>query len=172
MTKVKSKQIALLILGVLFSFGMYAQSIAPESITNCAATMTQSNGSLSFTVGELVVLNFSDSDGNSLGGGFTNSSTISTAVLSVKEPDAQLLDVKVFPNPTNALVYIQINRTSMEQVIVSITDSQGKELYEGQYAGMTNIIGINTAAYSSGTYVLLLKNKNNQVLGGYKIIKQ
>ena len=48
------------------SFG-YAQSISPQSINSSGTSMSQSNGSLSFTVGELVVLSQTDSDGNTLG---------------------------------------------------------------------------------------------------------
>jgi len=147
----------------------YAQNIAPQSVNSGGTKMTQANGSLSFTVGELVVLNLSDSEGNTLGGGFTTGATLTTA--SIQETDKSLLDVIVFPNPTSDLVNIRINYSSIEQVVVSITDLQGKEVYNGKYAGISNTIGIKTAAYSSGTYVLLLKNNNNQVLGTYKIIK-
>jgi hypothetical protein len=55
--------------------------------------------------------------------------------------------------------------------VVTITDLQSKEAYNGKYAGISNVIGINTASFASGTYVLSLKNLNNQVLGTYKIIK-
>jgi hypothetical protein len=55
--------------------------------------------------------------------------------------------------------------------VLTITDLQGKEVYSGKYAGISNVIGINTASYAKGTYVLSLKNLNNQVLGTYKIIK-
>jgi len=69
------------------------------------------------------------------------------------------------------LVNIQINHSTLDQVVVTITDLQGKEVYIGKYAGISNVIGINTALYATGTYVLSLKNLTNQVLGTYKIIK-
>jgi hypothetical protein len=55
--------------------------------------------------------------------------------------------------------------------VVTITDLQGKEVYKVIYAGISNVIGINTASYATGTYVMSLKNLTNQVLGTYKIIK-
>jgi len=166
---VKSKPIALLGAAMLMGTMSYAQSIAPQSVNSGGTKMTQANGSLSFTVGELVVLSQTDSQGNTLGGGFTAGATLTT--LSIKETDAAVLDVSVFPIPTSDLVNIRINHSSIEQVVVSITDLQGKEEYYGLYAGISNTIGINTTAYAPGTYVLSLKNKNNQVLGTYKIIK-
>jgi hypothetical protein len=166
------KSLPILVLGasMLLSSISYAQSIAPQSVNSGGTKMTQANSSLSFTVGELVVLSQTDSDGNTIGGGFTAGATLTT--MSIKETDAAVLDVSVFPNPTSDLVNIRINHSSIEQVVVSITDLQGKEVYNGLYAGISNVIGINTASYATGTYVLSLKNLNNQVLGTYKIIKQ
>jgi hypothetical protein len=169
MTKNKSKPIALLGVAMLMGTMSYAQSIAPQSVNSSGAKMSQSNGSLSFTVGELVVLNLTDSEGNTLGGGFTAGATITT--VGIQETDATVLDVSVFPNPTSDLVNIRINHSTIEQVVVFITDLQGKEVYNGIYAGISNTIGINTSEYAPGTYLLSLKNNNNQVLGTYKIIK-
>jgi hypothetical protein len=56
--------------------------------------------------------------------------------------------------------------------VVEITDLQGKTISSSQYAGISNKIGISTAAYAAGTYLLLLKNENGNLLGDYKIIKQ
>jgi hypothetical protein len=165
----KSKPITLLAATLLLGTMSYAQSIAPQSVNSGGTKMTQANGSLSFTVGELVVLSQTDSDGNTLGGGFTAGATLTTA--SIQETDAAVLDVKVYPNPTTELVNIQINYSSIDQVVVTITDLQGKEVYSGKYAGISNVIGVNTASYATGTYILALKNLNNQVLGTYKIIK-
>ena len=163
------KPLSILGLALFFGNSSYTQSIAPQSVNSGGTKMTQANGSLCFTVGELVVLSQTDSDGNTLGGGFTAGATLTT--LSIQETDAAVLDVKVYPNPTTELVNIQINHSTLDQVVVTITDLQGKEVYSGKYAGISNVIGINTASYATGNYFLTLKNLNNQVLGTYKIIK-
>jgi hypothetical protein len=169
MTKNISKPLTLLGAVLLMATMTYAQSIAPQSVNSGGTKMTQANGSLSFSVGELVVLSQTDSQGNTLGGGFTAGATLTT--VSIQETDAAVLDVKVYPNPTMELVKIQINHSTLDQVVVTITDLQGKEVYNGLYAGISNVIGINTASYAKGTYVLSLKNLNNKLLGTYKIIK-
>lgn len=165
----KTKPFTLLGAALVVGTMSYAQSIAPQSVNSGGTTMLQSNGSLSFTVGELVVLSQTDSDGNTLGGGFTAGATLTTA--SIQETDATVLDVNVFPNPTSDLVNIRINYSTVDKVVVTITDLEGKEVFNGLYAGISNTIGINTSTYARGTYVLSLKNNNNQVLGTYKIIK-
>jgi hypothetical protein len=169
MTKNKFKSWASLGSIFLLTITANAQSIAIQSVNSSGAKMIQANGSLSFTVGELVVLSQTDSEGNTLGSGFTTASTLSTS--SLQETDKLVLDVKIYPNPTNELVNIQINYSTIEQVLVSISDLQGKEIFNGKYAGVSNVIGINTINYSAGTYTLSLKNSENQLLGSYKIIK-
>ncbi len=148
---------------------LFSQSISPQSINSGATSMSQVNGSLSFTVGELVVLTQTDSEGNTLGGGFTSGSTISTAKL--QEPKAEILQVLVFPNPTSDLLNIQINHSAIKQLLISIVDMQGKEVFAGRYTVLSNTIGINTAQFEIGTYFLNLKDTNNEILGTYKLIK-
>jgi len=161
----------IILLVSFFGFNsMQSQSIAPQSINSSGAKMTKENGSLSFTLGELVVLSHKDIQGNTLGAGFTARAALTTS--SIQEADAKVLDVNVFPNPTSDLVNIRINYATIKEVLVSITDIEGKEVYCGSYAGVSNIIGINTMHYAPGTYFLALKNNLNHVLGSYKIIKQ
>ena len=166
------KKISFTLLGTAMLIGTIsnAQSITPQSVNSGGTKMSQSNGSLSFAVGELVVLSQIDSDGNTLGGGFAAGAAITTA--SIQEPNSEILDIKVFPNPTTELVSVQINHSTLEQMVISVSDLQGKELFNGKYAGISNTIGINTALYAPGTYVLSIRNTTNEVIGTYKIIKQ
>lgn len=170
MTKKKTTPLAILAFVMLLGTDSYAQSIAAQSVNCGGTTMKQNNGSLDFTVGELLVVNQTDNQGNTLNGGFTTGATLTT--VTVQETDATVLEVKVFPNPSTDLIKIQINHSALEQIIVSITDLQGKELYIGNYTSMSKNIGVNTASYLAGSYILSLKNTNNQVLGSYKIIKE
>lgn len=156
---------------LVFSSGFgYAQSISPQSINSSGTSMAQSNGSLSFTVGELVVLSQTDSDGNTLGGGFTSGATISTA--SIQEPNEALLQVKIFPNPTTDLITVAIQETKLPSVEIEITDINGKVIFKETYAGISNNIGLNTASWNMGTYFLTLIGNKAEVLGIYKIVKQ
>jgi hypothetical protein len=93
-------------------------------------------------------------------------------VLSVQEPDAAVLQVSVFPNPTTDLVQIQIKEASIEEMDLELTDLSGKTLFSGHYLLMQQNIGINTANYPVGVYLLTLKKPNGQILGTYKIVKQ
>lgn len=149
-----------------------AQNIAPQAVNSAGSKMTQSVGSLSFTVGELVIQQLYDSLGNSLGGGFTNSSTISTTVLSIQEPDANLLQVSVFPNPVAELLQIKIKESVLSEMTIELTDLNGKALYFGHYQLMNQNIGISVVNYPPGVYFLTLKTMSSRILGTYKIIKK
>lgn len=147
-----------------------AQSIAPQSINPSGKSMSQANGSISFTVGDLVILSESDGEGNSLGNAFSAGASVST--VNIQQPDTELINVKVYPNPTNAFVHVDIKDASIDKVFIAITDKKGSELYSGIYACIYNTIGLNTEAYPPGTYFLTLRNTQNDVLGVYKVIKQ
>jgi hypothetical protein len=172
MTNYNTKFMALFAASAMLSSLATAQSIAPQSVNSGGTKMTQSNGSLSFTVGELVVLAQTDANGNTLGNGFTSGAAVSTSVLSVTEANKDLLHVKVYPNPTTELVFVDILATKLSWVTIDIVDLQGKQLSTQKYAGMSNRIGINTASYKAGTYFLVLKDDANTTLATYKLIKQ
>lgn len=170
MIKNKIISIALFVANLFIVGSIKAQSLEPQSLNSAGTKMTQSNGSLSFTVGELVVTTQMDSQGNSLGGGFTTGATLTT--VSVQEPDVRILNVNVFPNPTSGLVTVSIQQTNLSQLVLEIIDLNGKVLSSEKYNGINNSININTASWISGIYFLNLKTSQSQLLGTYKIVKQ
>ena len=86
---------------ILFS-GIYltchSQSISSQSVNSAGVKMSQTNGSLSFILGEVVLLSASDLDSNTINSGFISGASITTEVLEV--PNVDLLNLKVYPNPT------------------------------------------------------------------------
>ena len=132
--------------------------------------MSQANGSISFTVGELVVVGFTDVQGNSLGSGFTSGSTLTT--VSLKECDTSLFNVQVYPNPTEELVFIKIEYSFIEDFFLTITNLEGKVIKYTKYNKQEKLIAINTSDFTPGTYLLNFEDKNHVLLSSYKIIKQ
>lgn len=164
-------RIYILFIGLFFfNKNIHAQKISPQSINSSGKKMSQSNGSITFTIGELLVLSQTSSQGTSLKNGFSAGATLTT--LSIKEPDINIMDVSVFPNPTSSLLNIKINHTMVNNFVISITDLQGREIYKETYSNFSNTIGINMASFSKGNYMLSIKDKELQTLGVYKIIKE
>lgn len=158
--------VTLLLVGIVCD----AQIIVPQSVNSSGGSLIQSNGSLSFTIGELAVVNLKDSQGNILGEGFMSGATISTLINRVI--DHSVLDLEVFPNPTIDLVNIRINNSSLDQFILSIIDLQGREIYNVEYAATRNIINIDVSDLVAGTYLLYFKTGKNEFLGSYWIFKR
>jgi hypothetical protein len=147
-----------------------AQNLVPQAITSGASNFTQSNGSLSFTVGELIVTTETNGSGYSLGNGFISSAVSSTQVVAIDKPNEALLNVKVYPNPTSDLLFVDILSTSMDWIHIDIIDTQGRIISSEKYAGMTSHIGINTAKWQPGNYFLQLRDQQNKTIGNYQII--
>ena len=167
---------ALLLLGasMWLSVGLSrAQSIVPQSVNSAGTKMTQANGSLSYTVGELVALTFVDSNGNTLGSGFPSGSTTSTiSVVTILEPRAEWFDVKVYPNPTSDLLTFTIPDIEIPKLTLEATDISGRKILTKEFTDGSASLNINTASWPSGMYIINLKKNNNQLIGSYKITKQ
>ena len=153
----------------LMSIG-YSQSLAPQSVNSAGVKMRQSNGSLSFNLGEVVVLSASDLDNNSINSGFISGATITTEVLEVSNVD--LLNVKVYPNPTTTMITVDVMDIQLSQMVIEIVDMNGKVVSKGTYAGISNKIGINASNWENGNYILQLKDISGNRIGSYQIIKQ
>ena len=163
------KRLLLFLFIGITGFG-YSQSISPQSINSAGVKMSQTNGSLSFNLGEVVVLSASDSDSNTINSGFISGASITTEVLEV--PNVDLLNVKVYPNPTTTMITVDVKDTQLSQMIIEVIDMNGKVVSKGTYAGISNKIGINASSWENGNYILQLKDISGNRIGSYQIIKQ
>ncbi len=165
-------QSVLVIALISFNGILQAQSLSPQSINAAAVSFSQPNGKLSFTVGELVVLSSIDSDGNQLGGGFTNSAAISvvntTPLMVTEGTDVQ---VELFPNPTTDLLTLSIKSAKLDNFSIEIFDAQGKIMANDNYSSLAKNIGINTSNWSAGIYFLIMKEAKGTTLAHFKIVK-
>jgi len=157
---------------IFSSVTVFSQSLSPEAVTSAGIKMVQPSASVSFTVGELVVEPLTDSNGNTLGSGFTSSAANSTSVLPVTLPESEVLGVRVYPNPTSDLLTIDVSNATIEMFVVELNDMLGKSLQSGTYAGLNNRIGINLSQYPSGNYTLHLRQTDGKLLGAFRIVRQ
>lgn len=161
----------LLLFLIVLPLSYLAQEVAVESINCTGGSMFQSNGSLSFTVGELVVLSFEDDDGNTLNGGFP-SGAVSVSTVSVAENDNKIMTVNVYPNPTSELITVEVIDPRTDAFQIEIFDHSGRLISVSNYSALTSKIGINCSDWTKGSYILNIKSKNQENIGVYQIIKQ
>ena len=146
-----------------------AQTLSMQSVNSAGAKFANGKGSLTFTVGELVIDDLEDSNGNSLSNGFTSGSVITTTPLGIVDPS--IIDISVFPNPTLDDINVTIKHSSFTNVQVLITDIKGSTVYVVDANVHTGLIQIPSRNFASGTYILQIKAPNGNLLNSYKIIK-
>lgn len=166
----KKNLFLLIVLSSVKSF-LFSQDISPSTVITSGYTGSAASAKVSFTVGEITVKSISNGNIN-LGQGFTSSAVQSTTVTAIKEPDKELLQVKLYPNPASDLLFLDIENCKDPNIQISIYDINGKLMSKETYVTHNNHIGINTQHWQKGNYLLQLSNSAGLTLGSYNILKK
>jgi hypothetical protein len=156
----------LLILFALFIFACsYGQSISKQVIGPGGQTYENGNNKLSYTVGEVAVGAMTDENGAfQLGNGYYPSLNLS--VLNIQSPEIRI-QVKVFPNPAQEVIYI--THPTEQFFEVRVTDISGKQILQTALQKQQSL-GVQTL--TTGTYFITVTTKESKQTNTYKIIKQ
>ena len=151
---------------LLLGFSSYAQpKISKQVIGPGGHTFENGNSKLSYTLGELLVGAMTDEDGTfQLGNGYYPSLNLST--LDTETPELQL-QAKVFPNPTQEVIYIIHPREQFFEV--TVTDITGKQILQ---TALEKQKPISVQTLTTGTYFITVTTKESKQTNTYKIIKQ
>ena len=79
-----------------------------------------------------------------------------------------LSNVKIFPNPVEDILNIDIQDKNLTEAVVQILNMTGQKVYEGVIAGQLTSININSL--TKGVYILRIQTIDNRILN-YKILK-
>lgn len=141
--------------------------VAQQSPTASGGDATGTNGSVSYSVGQIVYLTSSGSNG-SISEGVQQPFEISE-VLGSEDFSNLITDIKIYPNPsTDVLTLNLINQDNLE-LDYQIIDNNGKLLTSDKI--IANETNIDVAALPSSIYYLKITNVNKEVKT-YKIIKK
>lgn len=151
---------------LLTSFFLLAFTIlrSQEIISTSGAYFINSDISVSYTIGEPIIETLQSVD-YQLTQGFHQTKLIISSISSNHKLDYTL---KVYPNPTNEYIYIEII-TKDELVECLLTDINGKIL--SSYIIEESITSFDMRSYTPGVYFICLKNSTNQITT-HKIVKQ
>lgn len=89
-----------------------------------------------------------------------------TAIQSVKYDG----DIKIYPNPTDNELSIEINQKDLIEMDAEIYTLTGKMIYMKSFN--SNSFKINTSNLTTGAYILKLKDKNGNLIKDNKFVKQ
>ena len=155
------KRIYIILFMLLIGFSLDAQ----EVVSSGGKTQSASGYELSWTVGEAVTTTVSGG-ANTLTQGFQQSNLTITAIGELLNSD---LVLKVYPNPAQDFVVIQINKLE-NQLTLYLYDLSGNLLESKPISATETRLNLNK--YASGTYLLKLTRDSHQTLQTFKIIKR
>jgi len=138
---------------------------AQESINTSGGDASGSGGSAAYSIGQVVYTTNTGSNGSEVQGVQQTYEIQSLEVSEVKPT----ISLKVFPNPTTSNLTLQISEYNNQEYSYLLYDMLGKALNKGQITSQQT--QINTSDLPSATYIINIRNKLNQNIQSFKIIK-
>jgi hypothetical protein len=89
-----------------------------------------------------------------------------SGLVSIEEKSANLVNIKIYPNPANDVLNIEDLQAETEVRLYSMS---GQQVYTGVSAG--NLHQLNVASLAPGMYILQLRDKDGEVYSA-KVLKQ
>lgn len=141
--------------------------LAQESVNSSGDDLTGSNGSISYSIGQVVYMKHTGSNG-SASEGVQQPFEISE-VLGTEDFSGLIKDLKIYPNPT--VNELTLNLTNENNLVLNfqILDVNGRVLKNEKI--LTNETNIAFSSLPSAIYFLKILNQNKEVKT-FKIIKK
>jgi hypothetical protein len=175
MTKHKSKHLAMLVLALLFAFGLSAQSInfnytdGTNAVYNLQdvrkVTFDQDEMNLHLWDGSIYAWNVS-----TIGYYKYDETTVNMQELL---SDANTWQAIVFPNPVNNILQVQFNLPKEDGIKIALYDMQGKIIVEknmGKQSSGLHLEMLDLSNLPAGSYVCIIAGKFNSIKK--RVIKQ
>jgi len=138
---------------------------AQHVISSSGSTLKNSTGSLSFTVGELVI-DTKNAGATTITQGFHQTKLTITAMNNLRK---QNFSISAFPNPTNDFVNLKIEKGEIRDVEFTLFDLQGKVLSNRKIESTNTEVSF--SGYNSGNYLLKVI-QNGKEIQTLKIVKE
>ena len=137
---------------------------AQQVISSSGNAFKNSAGSLSFTVGELVI-DTKNTGLTTITQGFHQTKLTITAINVIRE---QKFSISVFPNPTNSFVNLKIEKGEIRDAEFTLFDLQGRVLSNRKIESTNTEVSF--SGYNSGNYLLKVI-QNGKEIQTFKIVK-
>lgn len=144
---------------VLGSFAVMGQSV----VSSQGETYETTTGSISFTVGEVVIDTGTDGT-NDLTQGFHQTNW---NFLELEDSDVSF-EANVYPNPTSDILNIEVGQ--FDEVQFALIDASGRIIQKGNLTDF--ITQIDVKQLEPGSYHVQLSDAQNNQLKNFKLLKQ
>ena len=134
-----------------------AQMLTPTVISSTGAYSSNANGSLSYTVGEMTMVETFSANGNILTQGFQQPNDFPTAILDMTKDDFGAF--AVYPNPAVDNIWFGMELPEAGKVSVGIFDIIGQkvaDVYNGNYNNGKIVEQTNVSLLAAGQYFLTM----------------
>ena len=138
---------------------------AQQNTATSGGKATGINGSITYSVGELIIPE-SKGPGGSLSGGLQSPYEIS--VITALPRIDMILSASVFPNPTANKIQLKIGDPYLNSYRYLLYDGEGNLLQSAQIRNVLTEIELGN--YPKGLFILTIQNKSRQ-LKSFKIVK-
>jgi hypothetical protein len=134
---------------------MNAQSLSPQVISSTGGYATSPSGSLSYTVGEMTMVQTFSAGNTILTQGFQQPNDNITGLLDLTTDEFG--SFVIYPNPAVDNLWFGFQFPESGRVSISLTNSLGQkvaDVYEAQYSNGKTVEPLSVSSYAAGVYFL------------------
>ena len=139
----------------LSSLGMNAQMLTPQVIASTGGYSSNGTNSLSYTVGEMTMVQTFTANGNILTQGFQQPNDEVLGILDVTQDDFG--SFVVYPNPAVDNAWLGFTLPEAGRVTIVMYDAIGQkvsDIYTANYESGKIVTQANTSLYAAGMYFM------------------
>lgn len=141
------------------------QLLAQEVVATAGSTLSNANGSISYTIGEGVTQTLTKGD-KTITQGFQQSNI---SVMAISEKKDSGFTISAYPNPTNDILNLHIGREDVRGLVYMLIDINGKHIINKNLE--TSETTIQLKELPSGIYIINIYDGVIE-LKTFKIIKK
>lgn len=147
--------ITLIIIAIAAPFAIKAQSLSPTVIASTGGFSSNSNGSLSYTVGEMTMVQTFSAGNNILTQGFQQPNDITIGLIDITKDEFG--SFIVYPNPAVDNMWFGFQFPEQGKVTVSLFNTLGQKIadvYTADYSNGKTVEQMNVSTLAAGSYFL------------------
>ena len=153
------KKLYFLLLTVLCAASANAQTpmLTPQVIASTGGFSSNANGSLSYTVGEMTMVQTFSANGNILTQGFQQPNDLTIGLIEVTHDDYG--SFVVYPNPSVDNTYLGFEMPEAGKINIDMFDAIGQKVasvYSGNYESGKIVTQTNVSTFAAGMYLMTM----------------
>ncbi len=157
------KKISLFLSVVLAGFSLKAQQLTPTVIASTGGFSSNANGSISYTVGEMTMVQTFSANGNILTQGFQQPNDNVTGLIDLTKDEFG--SFVVYPNPAVDNLWYGFQFPEEGKADIVLYDAIGQKISDVMHTSYDNgkiVEQLNVSAYAAGLYILTINFVSNK----------